>query len=79
MTCDQGKLLDKVLDLAGTAAVAIPMVVTGLPGWATGICLVVAMVTGRAASGRGIPILSSFAPAKKNPNGSAIDPEDPKP
>jgi hypothetical protein len=65
MTCDASKLLDKVLDILGTAAVAVPMLVTGLPGWAIGICGVVALVTGRAASGRGVPLLSSFAPAKK--------------
>ena len=79
MNSSQNNTLDKILDIAGTAAVAVPCIFTGLPGWAIGICGVVALVTGRAASGRGVPLFSSFAPVKKNPNGSSVDPEDPKP
>jgi hypothetical protein len=68
---------DKAMDILATAGVAVPMFVTGLPGWVVSLCGVVTLVASRAA-GKGIPIVSSFAPGKKDSRGQVTDAEDPK-
>lgn len=68
---------DKAMDLLATAGVAVPMFVTGLPGWAVAICGVVTFVASRAA-GKGVPLYSSFKPGKKGARGQVADAEDPK-
>lgn len=78
MPTEKKYTIDKILDLAGAAAVGVPMFFTGLPGWVTGLCTLSAWVLGRAASGRGVPIYSSIRAGRKGARGQTADAEDPK-
>lgn len=79
MTPDEKKYtIDKVLDIAGAAAIGVPMFLTGLPGWAVGLCSLGAWVFGRAASGRGVPLVSSFKTRKPDARGQVADDENPR-
>ena len=68
---------DKAMDIIGAAAVGVPLVFTGLPGWAVGLCGLAAFIVGRVA-GKGIPIYSSFKPVPKDARGQVSDSEVPK-
>lgn len=68
---------DKAMDILATAGVAVPMIVTGLPGWAVAVCGVVTLVASRAA-GKGVPIYSSFKPGAKDARGQVADAENPR-
>lgn len=64
---------DKLLDLAGSAAVIVPAVVGGLPSWLTTSLGIVAWLLGKAST-PGVPFKSKSLAA---PIG--VDPEDPIP
>lgn len=73
---------DKIMDLLGASGAAISVLAMsaptlGLPAWLVATGTVIAWATGRAA-GKGIPIISSFAPAKKDARGQVADVEEPK-
>jgi hypothetical protein len=77
-----GSTFDKVMDLLGAGGAAVSIIAlsnpaSGIPAWLAIAATVLAQVTGRAAS-KGIPLLSSFAPAKKDARGQVADPEDPR-